>query len=121
MQACNGAWSCCRQELHACLKRQQQRYRSAEEPAWSEVVVDLLLSLLALNVHLLRSVVRSVFTLLAPLLSPQALSYAFQVCVASHSYCLGSMPSLITRGGVAWRSGYLMMMGPSHCSWCGLF
>ncbi|XP_043241826.1 myb-binding protein 1A-like isoform X2 [Amphibalanus amphitrite] len=66
------------QELHACLERQQQLRRSAEEPVWSEVVVDLLLSLLALNVHLLRNVVRSVFTLLAPTLSPEALLYAFQ-------------------------------------------
>ena len=42
-------------------------------------MVDLLLSLLALNVHLLRSVVRSVFTLLAPTLSPQAVMHVFQV------------------------------------------
>ena len=50
-------------------------------------MVDLLLSLLALNVHLLRRVVRSVFSLLAPSLSAEAVMHVFQVRLCP-SVCL---------------------------------
>ncbi|XP_037086089.1 uncharacterized protein LOC119106852, partial [Pollicipes pollicipes] len=53
----------------------------ALQPDWSEVVADLLLSLLSLSVHLLRSVVRAVFGLLAPALSRPAVLHVFQVSI----------------------------------------
>ena len=73
-------------DLHICYEKsnsKKKRRKSAanktvdeEEPEWIEVVVDLLLSLLSQNKHVLRQVVGSVMTVLSPHINDGAL----QVC-----------------------------------------
>ncbi|XP_011257399.1 DNA polymerase V [Camponotus floridanus] len=65
-------------ELQCCYERlikksKGQKFADAqEEPQWVEVIVDLLLSLLSRNNHLLRSLVDSVFPHICPYLTPSA-------------------------------------------------
>jgi DNA polymerase phi len=64
------------QELKACHERSVRKKKSKEtgdEPKWVEVVVDVLLSLLAHNKHFLRQLVSSVFSLLCPHMTTDAL------------------------------------------------
>ncbi|XP_011297827.1 DNA polymerase V [Fopius arisanus] len=64
-------------EIHCCADRlksskspkKQNAQAEDEEPVWVEVIVDLLLSLLSRNSHLLRSLVRCVFPHVCPLLT----------------------------------------------------
>ena len=68
-------------DLHICYdkskgqkKKKRKSVSTAEvEPEWIEVVVDLLLSLLSQNKHVLRQVVGSVMTVLSPHLNDGAL------------------------------------------------
>lgn len=68
-------------ELQSCYERlnkkskgrkQQNNADAKEEPEWVEVVIDLLLSLLSRDNHLLRSLVNSVFPHICPHLTPSA-------------------------------------------------
>ena len=54
-------------------------FLQTDEPEWVEVVTDLLLSLLAQKSHLVRSVVKTVFTLLSGNLTSQALELILDV------------------------------------------
>lgn len=66
-------------DLHICYdkskkkKTKKRRSETSEEPEWIEVVVDLLLSLLSQNKHVLRQVVGSVMTVLSPHINDNAL------------------------------------------------
>jgi DNA polymerase phi len=72
-------------DLHICLDKSSQKKKKKrksiskkadsdeEEPEWIEVVVDLLLSLLSQNKHVLRQVVGSVMTVLSPHVNDNAL------------------------------------------------
>ena len=67
-------------DLHICYdkskgqKKKKRKSVSTEvEPEWIEVVVDLLLSLLSQNKHVLSQVVGSVMTVLSPHLNDGAL------------------------------------------------
>ncbi|TRY70913.1 hypothetical protein TCAL_07526 [Tigriopus californicus] len=66
-------------ELKECHKRSTQRKAKKkvktgqDEPQWVEVVVDLLLSLLSQNKHHLRQLVNSVFVMLCPHLTLEAI------------------------------------------------
>ena len=53
-----------------------------EEPEWMEVVTEVLLSLLSHNSHLLRTVVKNVFSMLYPHLTSAALQIIVEVCIA---------------------------------------
>lgn len=68
-------------ELQCCYERLIKKPKghkklddtpAQEEPQWVEVIVDLLLSLLSRNNHLLRSLVDSVFPHICPYLTPSA-------------------------------------------------
>lgn len=68
-------------ELQCCYERLIKKSKghkklddtsAPEEPQWVEVIVDLLLSLLSRNNHLLRSLVDSVFPHICPYLTPSA-------------------------------------------------
>lgn len=68
-------------ELQSCYERLNKKSKvqkqlinagAEEEPKWVEVVVDLLLSLLSRDNHLLRSLVDSVFPHICPYLTPSA-------------------------------------------------
>lgn len=52
---------------------------SADEPHWLQVVTDILLSLLSQNEHLLRSIVLSVWSLLAEHLTLEAFQQVLDV------------------------------------------
>lgn len=66
-------------ELHNCFERLKKKSRKSksksdeDEPEWTEVVVDLLLSLLSRNEHLLRTVVGCVFPHICPHLTSVSL------------------------------------------------
>ena len=69
-------------DLHVCLEKSKLKKKSNrksvnstgdEEPEWIEVVVDLLLSLLSQNKHVLRQVVGTVMTVLSPHINDNAL------------------------------------------------
>lgn len=76
-------------ELHSCYERLNKKSKKhkkpdtslmEEEPEWVEVVVDLLLSLLSRNNHLLRSLVGCVFPHLCSHLTP---SSVYQILAVS--------------------------------------
>ena len=67
-------------DLHVCFEKSKKKKGSKRksvsgegEPEWIEVVVDLLLSLLSQNKHVLRQVVCSVMSVLSPHLNDRAL------------------------------------------------
>lgn len=69
-------------DLHVCFEKSKLKKKTKrksvsasgdEEPEWIEVVVDLLLSLLSQNKHVLRQVVSSVMTILSPHINDNAL------------------------------------------------
>lgn len=67
-------------DLHVCFEKSKKKKSNKRkslngeaEPEWIEVVVDLLLSLLSQNKHVLRQVVGSVMTVLSPHLNDRAL------------------------------------------------
>lgn len=77
-------------ELQCCyersIKKSKKRKKlnnatAEEEPEWVEVVVDLLLSLLSRDNHLLRSIVRCVFPHISPYLTPSAV---YQIITVSY-------------------------------------
>lgn len=63
---------------------------TAQDPHWLEVVTDILLSLLSRNQHLLRSIVVSVWSLLAEHITPDALQ---QVLDVTKAHILGTCPA----------------------------
>lgn len=67
---------CCHERLIKKLEKKGHKKFGGtleqEEPQWIEVIVDLLLSLLSRNNHLLRSLVDSVFPHICPYLTPSA-------------------------------------------------
>lgn len=63
---------CCYERLIKKSKGHKKLADAQEEPQWVEVIVDLLLSLLSRNNHLLRSLVDSVFPHICPHLTPSA-------------------------------------------------
>ncbi|XP_063236209.1 myb-binding protein 1A [Bacillus rossius redtenbacheri] len=72
------------QELHSCYEEiGQSRPRPAggrdDEVQWVDVAVDLMLSLLSRNTHLLRNMVGWVFPHLCPFLTPWSLNTLLQV------------------------------------------
>lgn len=56
-----------------------KQLETPEDPHWLEVVTDILLSLLSRNQHLLRSIVVSVWSLLAEHVTPNALQQVLDV------------------------------------------
>ena len=56
------------------------------EPEWVEVVTELLLSLLSQSSHLVRVVVKNVFSLLIPHLTRTSLDVIFNVSLLTHSH-----------------------------------
>lgn len=72
-------------ELDTCYAKahEKKKKRNAadvpEDPHWLEVVTDILLSLLSRNQHLLRTIVVSVWTLLAEHLTLDALQQVLDV------------------------------------------
>lgn len=68
-------------ELHSCYERltTKANNENADEPMWIEVVIDLFLSLLSQNSHLLRSVIGCVFPYLCPHLTVQAVHQILEV------------------------------------------
>lgn len=81
-------------ELDTCYmkasetKKQKKgsRMREPEEPHWLEVVTDILLSLLSRDQHLLRTVVVSVWSLLADHLTANALQQVLDVINSDQSF-----------------------------------
>lgn len=79
-------------ELHNCFERLKKKKKSrkskgtsdTDEPEWTEVVVDLLLSLLSRNEHLLRTVVGCVF----PHICPHLTSVSLHQILAVNIYLL---------------------------------
>lgn len=59
----------------------------SEDPHWLEVVTDILLSLLSRNQHLLRSIVVSVWSLLAEHITPNALQQVLDVRKTKLTLC----------------------------------
>lgn len=73
---------CCYERLSKTFKEHKKLKNVAEEePEWIEVVVDLLLSLLSKNDHLLRSLVGCVFPHICPYLTPSAV---YQILAVSY-------------------------------------
>lgn len=80
-------------ELQCCYERSIKKSKGhkklnnatteEEEPEWVEVVVDLLLSLLSRDNHLLRSIVGCVFPHISLYLTPSAV---YQIIAVSCSY-----------------------------------
>ena len=66
-------------ELDAVYDRWSVKSEKSEEPAWIEVVTEILISLLAQNNHLLRGVVASVFSVLGRDLSFAAMDSLLSV------------------------------------------
>merc|ERR1711973_415332 len=66
-------------ELDAVYDRWSVKSEKSEEPAWIEVVTEILISLLAQNNHLLRGVVASVFSVLGRDLSSAAMDSLLSV------------------------------------------
>ena len=71
-------------EIHSCAERLSKKKskkgnKSEEEPEWVEVIVDLLLSLLSRNSHLLRSLVGCVFPHLCPVLTATSIHQILSV------------------------------------------
>ncbi|GBM38043.1 DNA polymerase V [Araneus ventricosus] len=73
------------EELHVCCKKALHDRKHSEggeipdEPSWVSVVVDILLSLLSRNSHHLRCVVTTVFPLLCPFITKEALQLILDV------------------------------------------
>lgn len=59
--------------------RKAKAKETEEDPHWLEVVTDILLSLLSRDQHLLRSIVVSVWSLLAEHINPNALQQVLDV------------------------------------------
>jgi len=78
-------------ELQSCYERlisEKQRDKkktiTEEEPQWVEVVVDLFLSLLSRNNHLLRSLINCVFPHVCPYLTPSSVHQILAVsCICN--------------------------------------
>lgn len=72
-------------ELDMCYSKatekanKRSKSKETEDPHWLEVVTDILLSLLSRNQHLLRSIVVSVWSLLAEHITPNALHQVLDV------------------------------------------
>ena len=68
-------------ELDAVSDRRKvgEKGKESEEPAWIEVVTEILISLLAQNNHLLRTVVGSVFSVLAKDITQPAMASLLEV------------------------------------------
>lgn len=79
-------------ELHNCFERLKKKSRKSksksdeDEPEWTEVVVDLLLSLLSRNEHLLRTVVGCVFPHICPHLTSVSLHQILAVNISFLSF-----------------------------------
>ena len=74
------------QELHTCYGKatEKKRRRStivkiSEEPEWVDVIVDLLMSLISQQSHLVRTVVNTVCTMLCPHLTRESLQLILEV------------------------------------------
>ena len=74
-------------ELHNCFERLKKKSKKTkdksneDEPEWTEVVVDLILSLLSRNEHLLRTVVGCVFPHICPHLTSASLHQILAVSI----------------------------------------
>ena len=66
-------------ELESVCQRWAKETKRGEEPEWIEVVTEVLISLLAQNNHLLRSVVASVFSVLGRELTGPAMASVLKV------------------------------------------
>lgn len=69
----------CLEELHSIYERTGKKNSSAEEPHWTDVVIELFLSLLSRNNHLYRHVIGCVFSHLCPQLTAQNIHQILQV------------------------------------------
>nr|XP_012634638.1 myb-binding protein 1A [Microcebus murinus] len=75
----NDIQTCIKKSLGEKSRRSRTKATNSQEPAWVEVLVEILLSLLAQPSHLMRQVARSVFGHICPHLTPRALQLILDV------------------------------------------
>jgi DNA polymerase phi len=77
---------CCYEKLIKISKKHKKFVETIteDEPQWVEVVVDLFLSLLSRNNHLLRSLINCVFSHVCPYLTPSSIHQILAVsCICN--------------------------------------